>query len=123
MITEQYVSFETARLLKEAGFNVPCQSQYTEGMGVWNVEYAYDFNADDFGYSRPTQSLAARWLREVHNIMIVPFYDDGMEEWYFVIDGVTKKSSINCIQSASDYDSYEEAFEAGLQEALKLIKK
>ena len=53
MIEESYVSFETAKMLKEAGFDVPCTSQYTEGMGVWDVEYPYDFNKDDFGYSRP----------------------------------------------------------------------
>ena len=31
MIEYQFVSFDTARMLKEAGFDVPCISQYTEG--------------------------------------------------------------------------------------------
>lgn len=123
MIEEQFVSFDTAKMLKEAGFDLPCTSQYTEGMGVWNVEYPYNFNEDDFGYSRPTQALAARWLREVHSIMVIPFFDDDMEQWYYVIDGVTKESGIECVQSASDYDSYEEALEAGLKHCLELIKK
>lgn len=126
MIEESYVSFETAKILKEAGFDVPCTSQYTEGMGVWNVEYTYDFNKDDFGYSRPTQALAARWLREAHGIMIVSFFDDYMSKWYYVIDGVKKQSAIKCVQSASDYDNYEEAIEEGLKhcfELIKLIKK
>ena len=30
MIEESYVSFDTARMLKEAGFDVPCFNQYTE---------------------------------------------------------------------------------------------
>lgn len=123
MIEESYVSFETAKLLKEEGFDVPCTSQYTEGMVVWNVEYPYNFNQDDFGYSCPTQALEARWLRESHNIMIVPFFDDYMGKWYYVIDGVKKQSGIKCVQSASDYDDYETALEAGLHEAVKLIKK
>lgn len=120
MITESYVSFETAKLLKEAGFNVPCQSQYTEGMGVWNVEYAYDFNADDFGYSRPTQALAARWLREVHGICIIltpssdgwiaDLYD--LNKWQYIMLGKD-----TCLPG------YEAAMEDTLQEALKLIKK
>ena len=123
MIEEQFVSFDTAKLLKEAGFNVPCQSQYTEGMGVWNVEYAYDFNADDFGYSRPTQALAARWLREVYNVAIYSLYDDDMEQWFYVVDAFAKNPVINGFQSDSEYDDYESAFEDGLREAIKLIKK
>ena len=60
MIEEQFVSFDTAKMLKEAGFDVPCTSQYTEGKCIWNVGYPYNFNQDEFGYSRPTQALAAR---------------------------------------------------------------
>ena len=55
--------------------------------------------------------------------MVIPFFDDDMEQWYYVIDGVTKESGIECVQSASDYDSYEEALEAGLKHSLELIKK
>ena len=52
MIEEQYVSFDTAKLLKEAGFDVPCTLQYTEGKCIWDVDYPYNFNQDKFGYSR-----------------------------------------------------------------------
>jgi hypothetical protein len=123
MIEESYVSFNTAKLLKEAGFDVPCTSQYTEGMGVWNVEYPYNFNQDEFGYSRPTQALADRWLREVYNVAIYSLYDDDMEQWFYVVDAFTKNPAINGFQSGSEYDDYESAFEDGLQEAIKLIKK
>ena len=123
MTEEQFVSFETAKMLKEAGFDVPCTLQYTEGKFIWDVDYPYNFNQDEFGYSRPTQALAARWLREVYGIMIVSFFDDYMSKWYYVIDGVKKQSVIKCVQSASDYDNYEEAIEEGLQEALRLIIK
>ena len=88
MIEESYVSFETARMLKEAGFDVPCTSQYTEGMGVWRGKYPYNFNEEDFGYSRPTQALAARWLREVHRIVVdatfIPPSTDGDVWQYFI---------------------------------------
>jgi len=30
MIEEQFVSFDTAKMLKEAGFDVPCTSQYID---------------------------------------------------------------------------------------------
>lgn len=123
MIEESYVSFDTAKMLKEAGFDVPCTSQYTEGMGIWNVGYPYNFNQDEFGYSRPTQALAARWLREVYNVAIYSLYDDDMEQWFYVVDAFTRNPVINGFQSGSEYDDYESAFEDGLREAIKLIKK
>ena len=132
MIEEQYVSLDTAKLLKEAGFDVPCTSQYTEGMVVWNVEYPYNFNQDDFGYSRPTQALAARWLREVHGIHVAPniFMDsandaDGniVDEWTFWSFDLFDNSGRIIKESDNRYDTYEEAFEAGLKHSLELIKK
>ena len=123
MIEEQFVSFETAKMLKEAGFDVPCTSQYTEGKCIWNVGYPYNFNQDEFGYSRPTQALADRWLREVYNVAIYSLYDDDMEQWFYVVDVFTKNPVINGFQSGSEYDDYESAFEDGLREAIKLIKK
>ena len=90
MIVESYVSFDTAKMLKEAGFDAPCYVQYSDGGVQWDAPYPDNFNADDFGYSCPTQALAARWLREVYGIMIVSFFDDYMSKWYYVIDGVKK---------------------------------
>lgn len=108
MVEEQYVSDETSKMLKEAGFKANCAFIRDD-----NQERLYC----------PTQALAARWLREVHGIMIVSFFDDYMGKWYYVIDGVKKQSGIKCVQSASDYDDYEEAIEAGLKHSLELIKK
>lgn len=130
MIEESYVSFETARLLKEAGFDVPCTSQYTEGIVVWNVEYPYNFNQDEFGYSRPTQALAARWLREVHNLHVyaiqanLPLTGPQTDkwEWGYVIDKVNDPNS-NVANCEMYFDSYEAAFEAGIVKCLELIKK
>jgi hypothetical protein len=125
MIHEEYVSFDTAKLLKEAGFRELTKTHYSSRGQVWETALPEDYN-DDFNCNtcnRPTQALAARWLREVHSIMVVPFFDDDMVQWYYVIDGVTKESGIECVQSASDYDSYEEALEAGLKRALEMIKE
>ena len=128
MVEESYVSFDTAKLLKKAGFDVPCRDFFTiEGdrnVVITEARSCRDHNSfEDCFISRPTQALAARWLREVHKIMIVPFFDDYMGKWYYVIDGVKKQSGIKCVQSASDYDDYETALEAGLQEAIKMVKK
>ena len=127
MIEEQYVSFETAKLLKEAGFDVPCMSYYEfeDGEVVRKDSIgSSDYNAyEDTVCSRPTQALAARWLREVYNVAIYSLYDDDMEQWFYVVDAFTKNPVINGFQSGSEYDDYESAFEDGLREAIKLIKK
>ena len=128
MIGEQFVSFDTAKLLKEAGFDVPCTSQYTEGKCIWNVGYPYNFNQDEFGYSRPTQALAARWLREVHHLNVYACFDyvcfdDGERKWFFMRENTMINDYTSVYSSIISYDSYEQALEAGLQEAIKLIKK
>ena len=123
MIEEQFVSFDTAKLLKEAGFAVPCFNQYTDRGTVWHCDCPENFNISQCATSRPTQALAARWLREVYNVAIYSLYDDDMEQWFYVVDAFTKNPVINGFQSGSEYDDYESAFEDGLREAIKLIKK
>lgn len=132
MIEESYVSFETARLLKEAGFDVPCTSQYTENEFAWENLRKTDFNKSDYVFSRPTQALAARWLREVHGIhaSIDIFMDsendaDGkiVDEWTFWSWSLFDSSGRIINISDDRYDTYEEALEGGLKYGLKLIKK
>ena len=66
MIEESHVSFDTSRMLKEAGFDVPCNSYYEleDGEIVRKDSIgSSDYNAyEDTVCSRPTQELAARWL-------------------------------------------------------------
>ena len=124
MIEEQFVSFETAKMLKEAGFDVPCTSQYTEGKYIWNVDYPYNFNQDEFGYSRPTQALAARWLREVHNIHLFVNYFFEDNKWFYVTVDLTESDEVKATHlNESNYESYEAALEAGLKHGLELVKK
>ena len=105
MIEESYVSFDTARMLKEAGFEAEC-----------------GFIVDDDGRKlyRPTQALAARWLREEHNIFIQlnPTFDGWLLDLFDL-----KKHQYILTNKDANADSYEQAFEDGLREAIKLIKK
>lgn len=122
MITEQYVTFETAKLLKDAGFDEICN-------------YDYD-NVDGFRWLRtresipkglvpcPTQSLAARWLREVHHYAVCIWFTKDHEKWFYAygnMDRIVFDTDYNI--SEYKYDSYEAALEEGLQEVLKLIIK
>ena len=75
MITEDYVSFEVAKLLKEKGFNVPFYFFYrTDDKSIHHVVAAnpliYCDKIDDEVISAPSLSMAMKWLRKVHNIHI-----------------------------------------------------
>lgn len=68
MITEDYVSFETAKLLKEKGFVEECTTAYfRENL----VDYTlFGFCLGDELVSAPTLQMAMKWLREVYHIFI-----------------------------------------------------
>lgn len=74
MITEVYVSFETARLLKDKGFNEKVICYYDDG-GSLNLNKFVEFQCCNQGYgsgvfAAPTLQMVMKWLREVHNIYI-----------------------------------------------------
>lgn len=71
MITEDYVSFETAKLLKEKGFDVPTKEFYSEAGKTLSGACSYNWNDDEGDCSRPSLWLAMKWLREVHNLFIL----------------------------------------------------
>ena len=139
MIEEQFVSFDTAKPLKEAGFNVPCRGVYvTDRTGYYEFrEYDNKQTADDlcwntedgfqYEYLAPTQALAARWLREVHRIVVDVAYIPphvGRDVWQYFVGGMDDMVWPGDYEpSDRKYETYEEAMEVGLQEAIKLIKK
>ena len=122
MIKEQFVSFEIAKLLKEAGFNELCHDSYDNVGGFrW---FKIGESTPKGWVPCPTQALAARWLREVHHYAVCVWYSAEHEKWFYA-HGNLDNMMFDEEYSISDfiYDSYEQALEAGLQEAVKLIKK
>ena len=129
MIEESYVSFDTAKLLKEAGFDVPCMSYYEleDGEVVRKGSIgSSDYNAyEDTVCSRPTQALAARWLREVHDTFVkmerVGSFDGKEFRFYWSFSIISVSTA--CLNSISGgrYDCYEEALEAGIKQVLERI--
>ena len=75
MITEDYVSFETAKLLKEKGFNEGCSFVVNAiSKGVMPVSWPTtnsDIEDDKANLiALPTLQMAMKWLREVHKLVI-----------------------------------------------------
>ena len=120
------ITFEAAKLAKEKGFpqepnrlKIPYYNYKGEFKGDvkdWLRKYLRKEDTSDVeSVSAPTQSLLAKWLREQHNIHLIAYKNiniDGYDWCYITTDGITNINS---------YKTYEEAYEIGLQEALKLI--
>lgn len=70
MITEDYVSVETAKLLNIKGFKGEFHKHY------WGYEPGKEFLTDssfnpEYDYPAPTLQVARKWLRELHKIDII----------------------------------------------------
>lgn len=80
MITEDFVTFELAKLLKEKGFDESISMVYTSYGhlckctrydSVRNSNYN-DITKNYFECTAPTLQMAKKWLKVVHNIGIFP---------------------------------------------------
>ena len=130
MIQEEFVTLETAKLLKEKGFKEDVFTFYevdcVEGDMILSETYdeSENFNEKNDCLSAPTQSLAQKWLRETKNIHIC-IYNCACGYGYELskADNGTHiaSSAYKGTNDGGEWDTYEEALEAGLQEALKLI--
>ena len=133
MIEEQFVSFDTAKMLKEAGFDVPCRGVYlTDRTGHYEFrEYDNKQTTEDlswntvdgfqYEYLAPTQALAARWLCEYKMIEVSTAYCRRRKSWHYQVGYLDCEDQD--VTFGRDYASRQYAIEAGLHEAIKLIKK
>lgn len=137
-MTDQLVSFETAKMAKEVGFDERVCFFYSEitGLlsGVPHLTNGIKLNSHS-GYrgdkkkklypyiSAPTQSLLQKWLREEHNLLVTTGInrDKVQRRYLYYIDGLKDYELME--ESLELFNSYEEAIEQGLQEALSLINK
>lgn len=146
-ISEDYVSFETAKLLKEKGFDEETEYIYSNNGELLRLNHfgIKDLtNTDCNGYhtwqfpiegvasiiSAPTLQMAMKWLREVYNIFIdASIFKDSSEdadgnvvdEWVFYSYDIYASLDGHLIYSFDDgqYDTYEEACEAAIKYCLE----
>lgn len=139
MITEDYVSFETAKLLKEKGF------EYNPDESYWLIDAnntlywissigAYDyvdvptesFQRPKNGYRLVTQAMAMKWLREVHkiNIEVCLGFDADSELGFFYNPVISDLKNMALAIETPEFDEteftvYEEACEAAIKYCLE----
>lgn len=116
MNQEDFVTLKTAVLLKLNGFNWPCEHRYRKAMaeiksGEVGDEYVY--------FPKPTLYVAQKWLREQKGVHITVDYNFPTDKWFYMLIDIKKG---RCMQfSDNEYFSFEEAVQAGILEAIKMI--
>ena len=136
MITEDYVNFEIAKLLKEKGFDEKCQKVYMynnqllqaqifmEGESfvdnkciedVANYNGWITYTQGNYAYLCPTLQMAMKWLRIKHGLFIRIIEDitGNIYEW-----SVYQKN-YGCRASTYVEDSYEQAEKAAIKYCLE----
>lgn len=132
---ETYVSLETAKLLKQAGFDWKIYDGYIlYGNGcsfVTKFQILHDFNGnngdlfDNYLHhkeilSRPTLAVAQKWLREVKGweAQVAYRFDENGHKTYVTECGNPEGDLENYIVH---FSIYEEALEACIMKCLEII--
>ena len=109
MLTEDFVSFETAELLKEKGMNKSCFKHYVQKNNNDGTSEAVTVC---------TLQMACKWLREVHSLFITIYPNYGTEKIAWSIN--QRDYDMNWVTIKHNYaDYYEEACEAAIQYCLE----
>ena len=148
MITEDYVSFETAKLLKEKGFDGKCYKvwvyytsstpmlwaapAFVEGETIvdresvesaermWNTIYG-DSENKNHEYLAPTLQMAMKWLREEKDVQI-EIAIVGTDTWESPTKwmyGFRCQTKDVIDRRNADFSSYEQACEAAIKYCLE----
>lgn len=116
---EAYVSYETAKLLKEKGFDEETNWYYNskgscEPFSAWVSAEPYDYSP------MPTHQMACAWLREKGiECVVIPIWNTISKQYRsYVLSDLGDKYKDN-YDSYSDNISYEDAVEAALKYSLE----
>ena len=129
MITEDYVSYETAKLLKERGFDGECRDYYSTDGHFYSEDFKSDWNHGGEAiviFSAPTLQMAMKWLREVYNLFISISiwlrHKDGTVQYYYEIRNLNNKDFETIAGSTiAEFDSPEKTYEAAIKYCLEKL--
>lgn len=144
MITEDYCNYETAKLLKEKGFDWIVGRSFLEHDNCYAPCDPSEIQRKD-AIAIPTLQMAMKWVQETFNIVIIPNYEYECDStpWCYkifklgengkpervVVKGVSYDKDDNPTEhivgyrdyerSYKDYATKEEACEAGIRYCLE----
>ena len=128
---ETYVSLETAKLLKQTGFDWECDKIYYcyhEDNDTWDLESNnknhFRILELDYCLLAPSLAVAQKWLREAKEITVnaTDYCQEGSAlyskwRWYY------HSKNGKFMDAVWDFHSYEQALEAGIQKCLSELLK
>ena len=131
---DELISFETAKLAKDRGFDLDVRHFYPEWDDVGEELYSCigqgigEFISDDESTTRgygdvtrvSTQSLLQRWLRENHVfvISVEPCVFTDFHTYIFFVRHGEKLGRVISSKEMLEHNTYEEALEEALKESL-----
>lgn len=132
-IVEEYCSFEVAKLLQNKGFDLPgCPFSCQQEQDTWIRDYSYSIPNPDYDETLPfdspdmtvtvphvTQSIAMRWLREVHAIVVVAFPIRTFKGELAYNASIYDTDAEHKKLMNKDYRSYEQACEEAIKYCLE----
>lgn len=111
MITEDYVSFEIAKILKEKGFNWNTDKQFNLDKIVSDYNITDRSRYPERYLDAPTLQMAMKWLREtfeIHCQIVCPI----APSWMYAIRNLNQDKWVTSY--IGDYETYEKACEAAI---------
>lgn len=127
MLTEDYVSYEVAKLLKEKGFPFMCSvgSLWVDKQGKTKLHSTFApitwVNEDDDDTPAVSQALAMKRIREKHGLHISAdphLNEEGEVTWMWKIINIETATVIADSLDGDDFNSCEEAVDAALKYCL-----
>lgn len=121
---EQLISFETAKLAKEKGFDIKCDNFYRDNKDLHGKRGKKSGVVPPVSQAinrqlAPTQPLLQKWLRDSKLAIVQVGPVDDWDHWGYNVLMEDCMSPFFAIPLTSkEYPAYEEALEAGLLEAL-----
>ena len=126
-MTEELVTLEIAKLLKDNGFNwkcehiIGCNKVITKYDLPQSMSCCTEIDNESVEFLCPTLYIAQKWLRETKKLHVEVSYMYG-DYWIYDILTIPNHDLVGLSdRPLVHYKSYEEALEAGIQETLKLI--
>ena len=128
-MTEELVTLETEKLLKEKGFVWECERTISCDKIIrrWNrpqdISCCTEIDGELVEFLCPTLYVAQKWLREIKNLHITIY--NSASGYTYDISKADMGTVLYCFpegpNDAGNWDTYEEALEAGILKCLKLI--
>lgn len=110
-MTEDFITFELAKKLKEKGYTLDTAFHYDDNGGIVVSLVEFDERCE---YPCPEIHQVLKWMRE-KEVYCLPYFEQGIDMWLYAICKPAYGCEFPEFISESIYDSYEQAAIAGIE--------